>query len=631
MAESDRLILYDDGGILTNDTNGFSTINQRAKSILCETGKGSQGCTVNDRCCTCTTGSCDTEKIIDDLAVALQKISKSSAVCLGRVANTLNDLIADVIVFFEKTDEIMSREKLAKNIPKTCKSFEKILSTQSEAIGIVIGHVVEIIRLLQLDLKNITDARSVQSKNSAASELGHHLIFLLDITAELTKITCDVCNLTNNLSEGIYSITLVTTTVLFYVQHTLAANAVQVNQVGFKNDTASNICLHVSSALDEYVFVIQRISQCHTVQSLKDALPTVASSLCATRTKFVDGIGVVIGFSNKYPVSPVLFGFVDSILDSVRGSKHLSKAEAVISETVFSLFDVSKLILAARFSCACINGFTESVDISIRKVLVYLHATFFMIANIGDDCFSCGNSLSMLLATMNSIVLKIILSVDEIMQSILSLGEITVGGASLISLFEAVVDVAVSVLQCIAFIFTELSNGSHLVNLQEAVPRIMLGAKSKIIAAKDRLSQRLKASSYDYPYNADTFIDASLTILSLNGFNRNIADLVTDLDCSKGDDTVDDASTTKVDIFVGKLKTTAEGLSGDGVGKVIAGAVNEICDEVYDTLIRLSTLSLEKGDVLKLTCLIISNYYYALITLTSIFNSSHYGINISVF
>lgn len=628
-AEWDRLILNEDGGILVNDTAGVSTINQRAKSILC--GTGPQGCTVNDRCCKCATGSCNTEKTSEDLTVALEKIAKSSALGLGQVANTLYDLIVDIKTLFKKTAEILSRETLAKNVAKTFSSFEKIISIQNEAIGSVTGQIIDMYRLIRTDLEKHTKARTLERKNSAASDLGHHIIFLFDITAELSKIASGVCNVADRLCEGIYSVTLVTTTVLFFVEQTLAANAIQVNKVGFRNDTASHICSHVSSAVDQYVFVIEGISECTNIQSLKELLPTVASSLATTRSKLSYSIGSATGFTLKYPVSPPLFGIVDSITACIRRSKHLKDAEAAISETIFSLFDVSKSILAARFSCSSINGFTGSVEVTIRKVLIYLNTIFFMIANIDDDCFSCGNNLVMLLATMSSIVLKVMCSIEEVMQSILGLGEITKGSSSLISVFEAVVGVTASVIQSVAFIFTELNKGSNLINLSKTVPIIMIGAKSQIVAARDRLNQSLETCDNDRQYNADTFIEASLVIESFNGFKHNVADVVSNMGCSKGDDTVDLASTTKIDKFIGKLKSSAKSLSNDCIGRVIAEAVNEICDELYDTLIQLSTFSLEKGEVLKLICIIISNYHFAFVTLNSIFNCSRYGTNASVF
>lgn len=612
-----------------NDTTGVSTINQRAKSILC--GTGAQGCTVNDRCCKCPTGSCNTEKTIEDLMVALEKIAGSSALRLSRVANTLYDLIVDIKAALKKTAEVLSREALEKNIAETFDSFEKIISIQSEAIGSISGQIVDIFRLVRIDLQKNTKARTIELSNSAASDLGHQIIFLFDITAELSKITSGVCNLSDNLSEGIYSITLVTTAMLFFVQQTLATNAIQVNKVGFRNGTASHICSQVSSAVDQYAFVTERISECANVESLIELLPTVASSLATTRSKLGYSIGSSTGFTLKYPVPPPLFGIVDTIMACVRRSKHLKDAETVISETIFSLFDVSKSILAARFSCSSINGFTGSVEVAIRKVFIYLNTIFLILANIDDDCFSSGISLAMLLATMNSIVLKVMGSIEEVMQSILGLGEITNGSSSLISVFEAVVGVAASVIQSVAFIFAELSNGSHLIDISKVVPTIMIGAKSQIIAARDRLDHSLKACDNDYRYNADIFIETSLIIESFNEFKNNIADVVSDMACSEGDDAVDDTSATKVDRFVGKLKSSAELLSNDGIGNVIADAVNEICDEVYETLIQLSTLSLDKGEVLKIVCMTISNYYFALLTLNSILNCSRYGINASVF
>lgn len=302
-----------------------------------------------------------------------------------------------------------------------------------------------------------------------------------------------------------------------------------------------------------------------------------------------------------------------------------------ISDTIFSLFDISKLILAARFCCFCIDGFTANVYISIQQVLVHVHAIFVFIANIQDDCFLSGNGLLMLLATMNSIVLKVVHSVDELLQSIQSLEDVTIGSAILASVFEAVVHVAVSVIKSVAFIFAVLMDGSHLVELSMAVPGIMLGTKVQIFAAKDRLHERLEAGGNDSPYNAETFTEASLIIDSFNTFKHNIADIISDLDCNKGNDTVDDASTTKVDIFIGNLKSFAAKLSRDGVGKEINGVVDEICNNEYDVLIQLSTLSFGKGEVLSLMWFIISNFYFATVTLSSIFNCVHYGVDISVF
>lgn len=617
-------------------TTGFSTINQLiTKSIFCGTGKEQQGCKINDRCCRYAIGSSNiNEQVIEDLAIALKKISKSFPLRLGYVAAILTDLIADIKNLFKKTDEMMSRQKLVKIIVKTFKSFENIPLIERKAIEVANNRIIEVIRLMKIDLQKITEARTVESKNLAASDLGQHIITLSDITAELTKIISGVCNLSDKLSEEIFSITLVTTTIFFFVEQTLATNALQVNKVGFRNDTAFNICAQISPAVEQYVVVIQHISQCSNVQFLKELLPTLESSLRAIRIKLSDGIGSVAGFSNKHPESPSLSDIINGIMDSVRNSKHLKEAEAPIRETLISLFDVSKSILAASLSCFSISGFEEIVDPTVHKILVYLHATFFMIVNIDDDWLTSANSLSMLLATMDSIVLKIVCTVDDLMQSILSLGKITDGSASIIKhIFEAVVSVAASVTQCVALIFGELINGSHLVNLSQSVPHIMLGAKSQINAANDKLLKYSEACSNDYNYNVDTFIEASLTVLSFNEFQNNIAKEVSNLDCNSGDAVVRDVDSTKVDSFVGKIKSSAERLieSSEVMGKVTVGAVNEILDEVYDTLMQLSTVSLERGEVLKLICLTISNFYFAVVTLNSVFNCFHYGVNMSVF
>lgn len=624
------MILFEDGGIITNETTGFSTINQLAKSVLCGTDKGLQGCTVNDRCCKCATGSCSNEKIIDDLVATLKIISKSTVLHLGQVATTVNDLISDVKDLFKKTEKILPREKLVKNITKTFTNFEKIVLQENEAIGTVSGQTVGMLQLIQLDLVKITEAKTVESKNSAANDLGYHIIFLLDTTAEILKILAGVCNITDTLTEGIYSIILVTTTVLFFVQQSITTNAVQVNKVGFRNDTASHICLHVSIAVEQYVVVVEKVSQCPNIQSLKELMSGSATALLTARTQFSDGVGRVIQYVDKYPVSPTLFGFIDCIMNCIRGSKQLKDAETVISETLFTLLDVCKSILAARFSCFCINGFTAGANVLIRNILVYLHTIVFMIANIDDGAFSCGKTLSMLLAIMNSIILKIMDGVEELMQSILILGEITDGSKSLVSAFGAVVDVASSVVLCVAELFYELGRGSHLIDIPKALPHLMLHTKSQIIVARDRLNKGLEDACKNYQYNSDTFIETSLVILSFKEFKRNIGVVATELDCSKGDDTDDDAGSTKVDIIVGKLRSSAGLLSIYGAADV-AEAVNGVCDETYDTLIRLSSISLTKGEMLKVVSVNLFNYYSAVFTLNSISNCVHDGVNSSLF
>ncbi|XP_037047283.1 uncharacterized protein LOC119082057 [Bradysia coprophila] len=632
VAEWDRLIVYEGGGILMdNTTTGFSSVKQRAESIFCGTGQ-SQGCLLNDKCCKCATGSCDTDKIAEDLTVMLEKLSTSSAAHVGQVAATLHDSTVDIRDFFTKTNQTLSRDKLQRHIVTTFKSIVKIPFLSS--IDDVTNRIVDTLHLIKTDLKDITEAANIETKNSAARDLGQHVIILADITSKLAKVISGVCNLQDSLLEETYTVILVTTVAFFFVGQTLMINAKQVNKVGFRNDTASDICMHVSLALQQYVLVIQLLSECPNIESLKERLPGVQSSLCKISDELRGGIISAIG-EGYNAKSQSLFGIVDDITDCVRDNKLLQESESAINETIVSLFDVSDAILAGRLSCFCINAFDKTVSIQLRNVLVHLHAVFFFIANIPDDSFSSGDKLGMLLATMNAIVDKIMCGIAGVMQSILSLGDITEGGSSLIHVFEAVVTVAISVVSSVALIFTELKDGSHSVDLSKSMPHIMLITKYQIVAAGDRIKQISEDCGKDHDkYQIDTFIDMSLMIQSYNEFKNDVADAVAKFHCSEGKTAtgVGDVNSKNVDGFIGKIKASTQRFSQrSGFGQATAVAVNDILGEVYDTLNRLSTISLGKGNVLKLVCLTISNYYFAFVTLNSIFNSSRYGTNASVF
>lgn len=612
--------MYEGGGILMENatTDGFSTIKQRTESILCLSGQN-QGCSVNDRCCECAI-TCDTEKSVDNLSLKLEKLSTSSASHIAEVATTLLDLNADIRKVF--TNQILSREMLQKYIVTTFKTIVKIpvLSLLED----VTNHIVDILDLIKTDLRNLTDARNIETKNSVAIELGKHVIMLADVTARLAKVMSGVCNLPDIVVEEVYSVILATTVVFVFSTQTLIMNAKQVNQVGFRNDAASNICLQMSLALQQYVLLIQRICVCQTVRSLKELLPTIESSLFEISTKLRDGIGLATGDPQS------LIGSAEGIMICVRSNKLLQESEAAISDVIVSMFDVSDAILAGSLSCSCINGFDQTVSIQLRKILVHVHATFFLIANTPDDGFSSGDKLSMLLATMNGIVDKIMCVTDDVIQSILSLGDITEGSSSLIRLFEATVSIATSIVTTVALIFSELKGGSNSIDLPRALPHIMMIAKHEMSAAGDRLKQTSNDCANDnLKYQEETFMETSLAIHSFMELKNDIVDTVSKLDCNK---IVGNAGISNVGIFVGQIRSATQRYSQhSSFGKVIAGAVTDILNDVHGTLDRLSTVSLEKRHMLQLSWQTISNYYLALVTLNSVFNSSRYGTTVSLF
>lgn len=624
--------MYEDSGFLMDATTGFTTIDQRAKNILYGTDTALHGCTANDKCCKCPKACCKSEKNVEDLMAVLKKLSQSSASRLSKVSKTLNHFIVDIKSIFVKTDEPPSREALAKDILKTFKTFEKIVSNQTESIGIVSADITRIFPYIQKDLLSITEARSVKIKNSAASDLGNHIIILIDTITELTKMASSVsASITDDFCQGIISLVLVTSTMLYLVEETLATIAVQVSKVGFQNDTSSSIFLHVCMAVERYNVIIQRIAKCPNGQPLKKILPTVTTSLSTLNTELIVRISSTTGFVNKYPVPPAVTGTIDCIMESVRNSKHLRDAEIPISEAIFSLFKICNSIVGAGMTCSSIDGFAGNVDILLRMVLLNVHTVIVLLVNIDDDIFSCGNSLTMFLTTINLAVLKVMHSIDEVIQSILRLGEITEGGASLTSAFEAAVNVASSVVQCVAYVFSELKYGSHLVNLPKVIPGIMCHVKNQSDAGINRLDETLAAGATDHTDHSEIFKEASSIILSYMEFKHNIPDVICNLEIGEGNDTVDDSRSATIDKFIGKIKNVAEVLSSDIVGSVIAVKLNEICDEAYDVLILLSTVALEKWEVLKIITYVISNFYFALVSLSSIINCSHEGINISVF
>lgn len=630
IAERDRLILYEDSGFLMNDTTGFTTINQRAQYVLGGTEEDLQGCFVSNNCCKCATESCNTAKLIEDFTIVFKKISKSSTLRLAKVSTTLSNLIFNIKAMFKETDEPLSREQLAKDIATTFTIFEESVSDQTDAIGIVSNEIIKLMKNIQSDLLRITEAMSVKNKDAAARDLGNHIICLMDATAELTKLTTSVSTLvTDKLCEGIHSITLTTSIIFFFVHETVAVSTVQVNKVGFKNDIASTILTHICVAVEHLILVIQHMSQCHDVQSLRNFLPTVTTSLCTAGTKLIESISSTIGFDKKYPVSPALYGIVDCVIDCVRGSKHLKEAQAVISETIVSFFEICNTILAARFSCSCIKGFIGNVDVSIRKVLQHVNTIFIIIANIDDDIFSCSNSLLMFLTTLNLAIVKVMSGIDKIIQSILSSGEIADGSSSLIGIFEAVVDVVGSVVQCVAFMFFDLVRGSHLIDISNVITGIIYTVKIRIDTARVRLEEKLDTGISNSD-SSDIYKEASTVILSYMESKHNIDNVACSFH-SEGNDPVDDSKTVKVDMFIGKLKSCAERLSHDGIGSAIAATLNEICDEVYDVLILLSSVTLEKWEVLSIVWMMVGNYFYGVASLTSIINCLQGDINVSIY
>lgn len=623
VAEWDRLILYDGDGILMdNTTTGFSTIKQRAESILCVDGQ-SEGCSVAGKC---GTVSCNTDTVAENLLSTLEKFStqNGSVSCIAEVANVMHDLVVDIRDFYKKSNMTSPGETLQKYIVTTFKSLVKIplLSSMED----VFHHIEDILHLLETDLKNLTAARNIETKNSSAVDLGKHVIILADVTARLAKVMSCVCHLPDHILEETYAVTLVTSVVFLFTAQTLNLNAKLVNQVGLRSDTASNICVHISLALEQYVFVIQRISDEYpNVRSLKAHLPAAESSLFEVSTRLRKGIGLAAKDLQS------LIGSAEGMMDCVRGNKLLQESEEVISETVVLLFDVSDSVLAESLSCPSINGFDTNVAIQLRNILIHVHATFFLIANIPHDGFSTGDKLSMLLVTMNAIVGKIMFLTDDAIQSIQSLGDITdASSSSLMHIFEGVIAVATSVISSIALIFSELKEGSHSldIRLSKALPHIMLITKYQIIAVRDKLKEiSSDCANNHHNYQAEIFIQTSFIMQSFSEFKNDIAEIVSMFECN-----ANSAKIANIDNFVGKVKSSAQRFSEySSFGKVVAGAVGDVLIEVDDTLNLLSTISLEKRHVLKLVCLTISNYYFAIVTLNSIFNSSRYGTNCSLF